>query len=233
MLENILSGGFEAMGLCPHEKSIERFRRYYELLEERNKVMNLTAISGEADCARLHFLDCCAPLLIEDMAGKNVIDVGTGAGFPGMPLKIMEPGMKLTALDSLDKRIRFLQEVATDTQLEGIDFVHGRAEEPGELRESFDYAVSRAVARLSVLCEFCLPYVKTGGAFMALKGPAATEEIEEAKKAISLLGGKMERVFEYSVPGTELRHNIVLIRKVSPTPKKYPRRFAMIKKAPL
>jgi len=151
MLENILSGGFEAMGLCPHEKSIERFRRYYELLEERNKVMNLTAISGEADCARLHFLDCCAPLLIEDMAGKNVIDVGTGAGFPGMPLKIMEPGMKLTALDSLDKRIRFLQEVAADTQLEGIDFVHGRAEEPGELRESFDYAVSRAVARLSVL----------------------------------------------------------------------------------
>lgn len=233
MLETILEQGFEAMGLRPHEKSIERFRRYFELLEERNKVMNLTAISGEEDCARLHFLDSSAPLLLGDMAGKKLIDVGTGAGFPGMPLKIMEPEISLTLLDSLDKRIRFLQEVAADTRLEDISFVHGRAEEPGELRESFDYAVSRAVARLSVLCEFCLPYVKPGGAFLALKGPAAREEIEEAKKAISLLGGKLEKVFEYSVPGTELRHNIVLIRKVSPTPKKYPRRFAMIKKSPL
>lgn len=233
MLETILSRGFEAMGLVPHEKSIERFRRYYELLEERNKVMNLTAISGEEDCARLHFLDSSAPLLIADMAGKKVIDVGTGAGFPGMPLKIMEPTVSLTLLDSLDKRIRFLQDLAADTGLEDISFVHGRAEEPGEMRESFDFAVSRAVARLSVLCEFCLPYVKPGGAFLALKGPAAGEEIEEAKKAISLLGGRLEAVREYAVPGTELRHNIVLIRKASPTPKKYPRRFALIKKSPL
>ncbi len=233
MLETILEQGFEVMGLCPHEKSIERFRRYYELLEERNKVMNLTAISGEEDCARLHFLDSSAPLLLGSMAGKKLIDVGTGAGFPGLPLKIMEPALSLTLLDSLDKRIRFLQEVASDTGLDDIEFIHGRAEEPGELRESFDYAVSRAVARLSVLCEFCLPYVKPGGAFMALKGPAAGDEIEEAKKAIAILGGRLEKVFEYSVPGTQLRHNIVLIRKVSPTPKKYPRRFAMIKKSPL
>jgi len=233
MLENILSGGFEAMGLEPHEKSIDRFRLYYELLTERNKVMNLTAISGEEDCAKLHFLDSAAPLLIADMAGKSVIDVGTGAGFPGLPIKIMEPDIDLTLLDSLDKRIRFLGEVCAESGLENVEFIHGRAEEPGERREKYDFAVSRAVARLSMLCEFCLPYVKPGGAFLALKGPAAAEELDEAKNAIRLLGGKLERVFEYSVPGTQLRHNIVVIRKVSPTPKKYPRRFAMIKKSPL
>lgn len=233
MLENILSGGFKAMGLEPDEKSIERFRVYYELLTERSKVMNLTAISGEEDCARLHFLDSSSPLLISDMAGKSVIDVGTGAGFPGLPLKIMEPSLSLTLLDSLDKRINFLRDVCAEAGIEGVEFVHGRAEEPQERREQYDFAVSRAVARLSMLCEFCLPYVKVGGAFLALKGPAVTEELEEAKKAIGLLGGRLEKVYEYSVPGTELRHNIAVIRKVSPTPKKYPRRFAMIKKSPL
>lgn len=233
MLEKYLSEGFAAMGLGPDEKSIERFRTYYELLTERNKVMNLTAISGEEDCARLHFLDCVSPLLIADMAGKSVIDVGTGAGFPGLPLKIMTPSISLTLLDSLDKRIKFLAEVCAETGLEDVRCVHGRAEECGERREQYDFAVSRAVARLSMLCEFCLPYVKVGGAFLALKGPAVTEELEEAKRAISVLGGKTERVFEYAVPGTELRHNIVVIRKVSPTPKKYPRRFALMKKSPL
>jgi len=233
MLEKILAEGLEAMGLVPQEKSIERFRLYYELLEEKNKVMNLTAISGEEDCARLHFLDSSAPLLVADMTGKKVIDVGTGAGFPGLPLKIMDSSISLTLLDSLDKRIRFLQEVSSAAGLQDINFVHGRAEEPGEMRECFDFAVSRAVARLSILCEFCLPYVKVGGTFLALKGPAAGEEIEEAKKAISILGGKLEKVYEYAVPGTELRHNIVVIKKASPTPKKYPRRFALMKKNPL
>ena len=221
------------MGLTPHEKSTARLRSYYELLEERNKVMNLTAISGEDDCARLHFLDSVSPLLTAELAGKTVIDVGTGAGFPGLPLKIMEPTIKLTLLDSLDKRLKFLADVCAETGLDDVSFVHGRAEEPGEMREKFDFAVSRAVARLSVLCEFCLPYVKVGGTFLALKGPAVSEELDEAKKAIGLLGGKLEKVFEYSVPGTDLRHNIVIIRKISPTPKKYPRRFAMIKKSPL
>ena len=155
MLEKILSEGFDAMGLIPHEKSIEHFRCYYELLEQRNKVMNLTAISGEEDCARLHFLDSSAALLAADLKGKRVIDVGTGAGFPGLPLKIMEPSISLTLLDSLDKRIKFLAEVCGEAGIDGVEFVHGRAEEPGQMRECFDFAVSRAVARLSMLCEFC------------------------------------------------------------------------------
>ena len=204
MLEKILSEGFEAMGLIPQEKSIEQFRCYYELLEQRNKVMNLTAISGEEDCARLHFLDSSAALLAADMKGKRIIDVGTGAGFPGLPLKIMEPSISLTLLDSLDKRIKFLTEVCGEAGIEGVEFVHGRAEEPGNMRESFDFAVSRAVARLSMLCEFCLPYVKPGGKFLALKGPAALEEIDEAKKAIALLGGKLEKVLNTAFPALSL-----------------------------
>lgn len=233
MLENILSDGFAQMGISPDEKAIERLRIYYDLLDERSKVMNLTAITGEEDSARLHFLDSAAALLCADFSGKRVIDVGTGAGFPGLPLKITEPSIRLTLLDSLDKRIRFLNEVCSAATLENVTTVHGRAEEPGEMREGFDIAVSRAVARLNVLCELCLPYVAPGGLFLALKGPALGDELEEAKKAIGLLGARLERVFEYSVPGTELRHNIAVIRKVSPTPKKYPRRFAMIKKSPL
>lgn len=233
MLENILSQGFAGMGIVPHEKTIERLRIYFDLLDERSKVMNLTAITGEEDSARLHFLDSAAALLCADMSGKSVIDVGTGAGFPGLPLKMLCPDIKLTLLDSLDKRIRFLSEVCEKAELGDVNCVHGRAEEPGQMRECYDFAVSRAVARLNVLCEFCLPYVRVGGAFLALKGPALGEELDEAKKAISLLGGQLERVFEYSIPGTDLRHNIAIIRKISPTPKKYPRRFAMIKKSPL
>ncbi len=221
------------MGIVPHEKATERLRIYFELLEERNKVMNLTAISGEEDVARLHFLDSASALLCADFAGRRVIDVGTGAGFPGLPVKMLCPDTELTLLDSLDKRIRFLQEVCTASGLEGVNFIHGRAEEPGELRETYDIALSRAVARLSMLCEFCLPYVKPGGVFLALKGPAADDELTEAKRAIAVLGGKLEEQKEYSVPGTELRHRILVIRKVSPTPKKYPRRFATMKKAPL
>jgi 16S rRNA (guanine527-N7)-methyltransferase len=233
MLEDIISAGFAEMGLELHQDSVRRFRIYHDALEEKNKVMNLTAISGEEDTARLHFLDSVSPLLLFPMDGKAVIDVGTGAGFPGLPLKIACPGMNLTLLDSLNKRIEFLRETCTALDLEDVECVHARAEECGERRETYDFALSRAVARLNVLCELCLPYVKPGGAFLALKGPALKEELDEAKKCISTLGGKVERVFEYSIPGVEASHNIAVIRKVSPTPKKYPRRFAMIKKSPL
>lgn len=233
MLEDILSSGCTEMGLFADNKVTERFRGYYELLSEKNTVMNLTAISGEEDTVRLHFLDSLSPLLLFDMNGYSVIDVGTGAGFPGLPLKIVCPDMKLTLLDSQNKRVEFLSDVCQRLELTGVECVHRRAEECGEQRESYDFAVSRAVARLNVLCELCLPYVKQSGTFLALKGPALPDELEDAKAAISLLGGRLERVFDYAIPGVESRHNIAVIRKVSPTPKKYPRRFALIKKSPL
>ena len=233
MLEETLRSGFSALQLSCDEEALSRFRRYYDLLDETNKVMNLTAITGEDDSARKHFLDCAGPLLRVSMAGAKVIDVGTGAGFPGLPLKILEPTMDLTLLDSLRKRVDFLSAVCQELGFADAACIHGRAEEPGARREQYDFALSRAVARLNILAELCLPYVRVGGAFLALKGPAVTEELQEAGKAIALLGGKVEEVFDYAVPGEELHHNVVIIRKVSPTPKKYPRRFANIKSAPL
>lgn len=233
MLEEILEQGLREMGLTPAAEALPRFRQYYTMLEARNQVMNLTAITGEDASARLHFLDSAAALLAMPLAGKRVIDVGTGAGFPGLPLKIVEPSVSLTLLDSLQKRVCFLQEVCDALGLRDVECVHARAEECGARREQYDCAVSRAVARLNVLCELCLPYVKVGGAFLALKGPAVTEELDGAQKAISLLGGRAETVLDYAVPGEDLHHNIVVIRKIAPTPKKYPRRFALIKSSPL
>ena len=233
MLEEILREGFAEMGLAVDASQLAAFRGYYEMLEEANAVMNLTAISGEADSARLHFLDSAAPLLLFSMAGASAIDVGSGAGFPGLPLRILCPGLKLTMLDSLGKRVRFLESVCGALGLEDVCCVHGRAEECASRRERYDYALSRAVARLNVLCELCLPYVRPGGAFLALKGPALGEELAEASRAIPALGGELERVLEYAVPGMELRHNLAVIRKKSPTPKQYPRPFAKIKKSPL
>jgi len=233
MLEEILENGLQEMGLpCP-ENAISLFRQYYELLDARNKVMNLTAITGEDASARLHFLDCAAVLTVQPMAGKRIIDVGTGAGFPGLPIRILEPTVSLTLLDSLQKRVGFLQEVCTALRLDDVSCIHARAEECGSRREQYDFAVSRAVARLQVLCELCLPYVKVGGALLALKGPSAGEELDDAKHAITLLGGTFERICDYAVPGEELHHNIIFIRKTAPTPKKYPRRFALIKSDPL
>ena len=233
MLEQILREGCAQMSLEINEKALADFRYYYQELDEKNKVMNLTAITGEAESARLHFLDSLSPLLVTKMDGCSVIDVGTGAGFPGLPLRIACPGIHLTLLDSLNKRVDFLKGVCEGLGYGDVECVHARAEECAERREQYDYAVSRAVARLNVLCEFCLPYVKVGGAFLALKGPALVEELAEAEKAITQLGGKLEQVFEYAIPGEDAHHNIALIRKVAPTPKKFPRRFAQIKKAPL
>jgi 16S rRNA (guanine527-N7)-methyltransferase len=229
MLEEILR-----QSLPLDETALRRFRRYYELLTEWNAVMNLTAISGEEDTARLHFLDCAALGELVEPGGKRVIDVGTGAGFPGMVLKILHPETELTLLDSLDKRVRFLSTVCGELGFADVQCLHARAEEaPPELRQSFDVACSRAVARLNLLAELCLPFVKLGGVFAAMKGRSVTEELREAEKGIRLLGGEVERVAEYAVPGTELRHNAVLIRKVSETPKKYPRKWGQMKKQPL
>ena len=233
ILEENLTAGLAAWRLHCDARLLRRFRRYYEALTERNRVMNLTAIEGEADTARLHFLDSLSPLLLFPLEGKRVIDVGTGAGFPGLPLKIACPDLSLTLLDSQQKRVEFLRETCDLLELEDVECLHARAEECGKLRESFDLALSRAVARLNVLCELCLPFVKVGGAFLALKGPAVSEELNEAQRAVSLLGGTVEQVFPYTLPGEETAHNIAVIRKTSSTPAKYPRRFAQIKKAPL
>ena len=234
MLEALLQSGFEALSLAPDSQALERYRIYYEYLEEMNQVMNLTAISGEEDVARLHFLDCAALLGLADFTGKRVIDVGTGAGFPGLALKIACPELKLTLLDSLDKRVNFLKNTCERLGFGDVTCIHCRAEEaPAEYRAAFDFAASRAVARLNLLCELCLPLVKKGGAFIAMKGPDCQAELDEAKKAIRTLGGKLERRVDYTIPGTDVTHSALIIRKVTDTPAKYPRRWAQIKKTPL
>ena len=234
MLEELLQSGFEALSLVPDSQAQARYRIYYEYLEEMNQVMNLTAISGEEDVARLHFLDCAALLTLADFTGKRVIDVGTGAGFPGLALKIACPAMELTLLDSLDKRINFLKNTCQKLGFDDVACIHSRAEEiPAGFRQGFDFALSRAVARLNLLCELCLPYVKKGGAFIAMKGSDLEEELAEAKGCIRTLGGQVEKKIDYTIPGTDITHSALIIRKLADTPAKYPRRWAQIKKNPL
>lgn len=234
MLEDILKEGFAEMNIACGDAELERFRIYCDYLDERNRVMNLTAIRGEEDTARLHFLDCGALLKYADFAGARVIDVGTGAGFPGLVLKMLRPDIRLTLLDSLDKRINFLSETCGKLGFADVECVHARAEEaPKEFRESFDIATSRAVARLSVLGELCLPLVRQGGVFLAMKGPDCAGEVREGEGAVKLLGGGITGVEEYTVPGTDVRHAVVRIQKNGVTNAKYPRRWAQIKNKPL
>lgn len=234
LLEDTLAAGFAALGVTPDSGAAARYRIYFEHLEKMNAVMNLTAISGEEDVARLHFLDCAALLGMADFRGRRVIDVGTGAGFPGLALKIACPNMELTLLDSLDKRIGFLRDTCALLGFDDVRCIHARAEEaPAELHAGFDIACSRAVARLNLLCELCLPLVKKGGAFIAMKGPDCADELNAAKRAIKLLGGEVEDVKKYLVPGTDATHSAIIIRKTADTPAKYPRRWAQIKKQPL
>ena len=231
-MESILREGLEALSL-PTE-GIPALLRYWELLAEKNKVMNLTAITDPAEAARLHFLDSAALLALADLRGKTVVDVGTGAGFPGLPLKILEPSIQLTLLDAQRKRVDFLREVCGDLKLEDVETIHSRAEEfAQERRESFDIAVSRAVAALPVLAELCLPLVKPGGQFLAMKSVDSEAELTRASGAIAKLGGTVERTVDYAIPGTDVRHRVIVIRKTGKTPEKYPRAFAKIKKSPL
>ena len=231
-MEQLLRDGLAALGLSAD--GVPSLLRYGELLVEKNKVMNLTAITDPADIAALHFLDSAALLKEADFRGKSVADVGTGAGFPGMPLRILEPSIRLTLLDSLNKRIDFLKEVCGDLGLSDVACVHARAEEfAAGHREAYDIVTSRAVANLRMLSELCLPLVKPGGYFLSMKSVDSGQELEEARKAISLLGGAVERTADYSIPGTDVRHRLIFIKKVAETPKKYPRTFAKIKKNPL
>ena len=233
-MDKILNEGFASLGITPDAKAVERLKTYFEYLEERNRVMNLTAISGTEDVARLHFLDCAALLKVCDFEDKKVIDIGTGAGFPGMVLKTVQPGMDITLLDSLNKRIDFLGEVCNKLALDGVQCVHARAEEiPEERRAAYDIAVSRAVARLGTLCELCLPYLRVGGVFIAMKGPDCDTEVEEAKSAMHLLGAQLKDIVRYTIPGTDITHAAVVIEKIKPTHPKYPRKWSQIKKQPL
>ena len=231
-MENLLQNGLSALGL-PTE-NIPKLRHFSDLLLEKNKVMNLTAITEEKDVATLHLLDSAALLNMADLSGKKVVDVGTGAGFPGMPMRIVKEDFSLTLLDSLNKRIDFLKDCCAELGFTDVNCVHARAEEfAAGNRESFDFATSRAVANLSVLSELALPLVKVGGQFLAMKSVDSEEEITAAKSAIKTLGGKISRVEDYTIPGTDVTHRVVVIDKVSPTPAKYPRAFAKIKKQPL
>ena len=231
-MKQILTAGLTGLGL-PAD-GVGALEQYAHALLETNKVMNLTAITDPADVATLHFLDSAALLTLADFAGRSVVDVGTGAGFPGMPLRIIEPSIRLTLLDSLGKRITFLQGVCDALGFGDVECVHARAEEfAAARRESFDVATSRAVAALPLLAELSLPLVKVGGCFLPMKSVESDREIEDARNAIAVLGGELEAVRDYTVPGTDVRHRLVVIRKVKPSPAKYPRPFAKIKKAPL
>ncbi len=231
-MEAILREGLTALSL-PTE-GIPALLRYWELLAEKNKVMNLTAITDPAEAARLHFLDSAALLALADLRGKTVVDVGTGAGFPGLPLKILEPSIQLTLLDAQRKRVDFLREVCGELGLEDVDCVHGRAEEFAQQhRETFDLAVSRAVAALPVLAELCLPLVKTGGQFLAMKSVDSNEELNASERAAGVLGGRLEKPLDYVISGTNIPRRLVILTKIEETPKKYPRTFAKIKKNPL
>ena len=232
MMEQILREGLAALSL-PTDAAVPLMAFSARLLET-NKVMNLTAITEPEDVARLHLLDCAALLNITDFRGKRVVDVGTGAGFPGMPLRILEPDFDLTLLDSLGKRIAFLQRVCDEMGLQRVTCVHARAEEfAAKHREQYDIATSRAVAALNVLCELTLPLVKVGGRFLAMKAVDSDDEIRTAKSAVAQLGGKVEDIRDYTIPGTDITHRVVVIGKVKPTPAAFPRAFAKIKKAPL
>ena len=234
-MKDLLLKGAKELGVPLDEQQAEQFCRYAKLLVEWNEKINLTAITDDNGIVTKHFLDSLTPILTDKVRGA-VIDVGTGAGFPGLPLKIAKPEIKLTLLDSLNKRVKFLQTVTDELGLDNVECIHSRAEDGGrnkDLREKFDLCVSRAVANLAVLCEFCLPFVKVGGIFMALKGPLADEEIENAKRSIKELGGEVCDTAEFDIPFTDLNHKIVMIKKVRHTPKQYPRKAGVPTKNPL
>lgn len=220
------------------DAQIEQFLIYYEMLTEKNRIMNLTAITEFGEVMKKHFIDSLSLVKAYDLhaAEISVIDIGTGGGFPGIPLKIAFPHLKVTLMDSLNKRVDFLREVIEELGLQGIDAVHGRAEDyakPEKLREQYDLCVSRAVANLSVLSEYCLPYVKVGGKFISYKSEKITEEMKDAEYAIITLGGRIAEQIAFTLPDSDLFRNLFVVEKCVPTPAKYPRKAGLANKKPL
>ncbi len=225
------------LNLTVNEKQIQQFIKYYELLIEWNSFMNLTGITEFHEVLKKHFIDSisiCKAISLNEV--QRLMDVGTGAGFPGIPLKIMFPHIQICLLDSLNKRVKFLQEVISVLDLQGIEAIHGRAEDyalNSNYRETYDLVVSRAVANISTLSEYCLPYVKVDGSFISYKSEKLSEELEHGKKAIHLLGGKIEKQVDFNLPNSDIYRNLLCIKKITSTSKKYPRKAGLPAKEPL
>ena len=238
-MKDIIAKGLDQLGLTGRvpDNAPELLERYGQLLIEKNQVMNLTAITDPDQVAKLHMLDCAALLTCVDLSGgKTLIDVGTGAGFPGLALKILVPDLEITLLDSLNKRVAWLNEVIDALGLTGITAIHARAEEQAQVkgfRDSFDFVSARAVADLRLLSEICLPYAKVGGTFLSMKSVGSDEELSQAAHAVKFMGGRVRNAVDYTIPGTDVTHRLLLIDKVAPTLKGYPRRWANIQKKPL
>lgn len=237
---HIFDKGLKELGIELSEKQKQQFICFYEMLVEKNKVMNLTAITEFNEVIIKHFLDSLALVKVigkEKLSSDvSIIDIGTGAGFPGIPLKIAFPDIKITLLDSLNKRINFLKETANELGLENIDFIHGRSEDFGknpQYREIYDICVSRAVANLATLSEFCVPFVKIGGFFVSYKAGDCGKEVEESAKAVEKMGGSVKKILEYIVPESDLNRVLLLIEKEKATPKAYPRKAGTPAKEPI
>lgn len=234
-LKKILINGANEFNITLKEEQIEKLFNYKNILNKWNERINLTAIEEDKDVIVKHFIDSLSILPIIKDDAMRLIDVGTGAGFPGLPIKIARESIDVILLDSLDKRVKFLNEVIKENNLSGIKALHARAEEKGvlpEFREKFDICTARAVASLPVLVEYCLPFVKLGGCFIAMKG-SSTDELKDSKKALDIMGGKIEEVKEFNLPFNNGKRNIIIIRKFRHTPTKYPRKAGKPSKAPL
>lgn len=226
----------QKIGVPLSEEMSDQFRRYQELLLSWNERMNLTAITDPVDIQNKHFLDSLTCVIPLDKLSGHVIDIGTGAGFPGIPIKIARPDLSVTLMDSLNKRISFLNEVISCLELTGIEAIHGRAEECArkkDHRDRYDFAFARAVAKLNVLCEYCLPFVKTDGLFISQKGSDYEEEVALSRTALKKLGGVVEEILPVTIPDTDFQRVLIIIRKTQGTPALYPRISAKIDKSPL